>query len=123
MSNGEGIWEIMEQEIRRPDYVPRMHDRTSSALNCLMAAAGLTLMMLCMLGVAAAISAWAVAKLFGFPDMLLLAFIVLFEIPVVWVVIWTAGRAWHLERRLASGKDMDQPVFKMLHYFKGGSAG
>jgi hypothetical protein len=123
MSDSEGIWAIMEQEIRRPDYVPRTHDRTSSALNCLMAAAGLTMMMLCMLGVASAISAWAVAKLFGFPDTLLLIFIVLFEIPVVWVVIWTAGRAWHLERRLASGKDMDPPIFKMLHYFRGGSAG
>ncbi len=113
----------MEQEIRRPDYVPRKHDRTSSTLNCFMAAAGLTLMMLCMLGAAAAISAWAVAKLFGFPDALLLALVILFEIPVLWVVIWTAGRAWHLERRLAAGKDMDQPIFKMLHYFKRSTAG
>ncbi len=113
----------MEQEIRRPDYVPRKHDRTSSTLNCLMAAAGLTLMMLCMLGAAAAISAWAVAKLFGLPDSLLLAMVILFEVPVLWVVIWTAGRAWHLELRLASGKDMDQPVFKLLHYFGRSAAG
>jgi hypothetical protein len=113
----------MEQEIRRPDYVPRKHDRTSSVMNCFMAAAGLTLMMLCMLGAAAAISAWAVAKLFGLPDSFLLVMVVLFEIPVLWVVIWTAGRAWHLELRLASGKDMDQPVFKLLHYFGRGATG
>lgn len=111
----------MEQEIRRPDYVPRNHDRTSSAFNCFMAAAGLTLMTLFMLGAAAAISAWAVAKLFGLNDTLLPALVALFELPVLWTVIWVSGRAWHLERRLASGKDMDQPVFKMLHYFRGGT--
>lgn len=115
----------MEQEIRRPDYVPRNHDRASSTFSCFLAASGLTLMMLCMLGAAAAISAWAVAKLLGLNDALLLVLIALFELPVLWTVIWIAGRAWHLERRLAAGKDMDQPVFKMLHYFKGstGSAG
>jgi hypothetical protein len=110
----------MEQEIRRPDYVPRTHDRTSSAFNCFLAAAGLTLMMLCLLGGAAAISAWAVAKLIGLPDSLLLVLVVVFELPVLWIVIWTAGRAWHMERRLAAGKDMDQPVFKMLHYLTRG---
>jgi hypothetical protein len=108
----------MEQEIRRPDYVPRQHDRTSSNMNCFLAAAGLTAMMLCLLGSATAISAWAIAKLFGFGDTLLLILVVLFEIPVLWFSIWTAGRAWHLERRLASGKDMDQPVFKLFHYFQ-----
>jgi hypothetical protein len=112
----------MEQDIRRPDYVPRTHDRASSAFNCFMAAAGLTLMMLCLLGAAAAISAWAMAKLAGLPNSLLLVLVAIFELPVLWVVIWIAGRAWHLERRLASGKDMDQPVFKLLHYLKGGAA-
>jgi hypothetical protein len=108
----------MEQELRRPDYVPRQHDRTSSNMNCFLAAAGMTAMMLSLLGSAAAISAWAIAKLLGLNDQFLLALIVLFEIPVLWATIWTAGRAWHLERRLASGKDMDQPVFKLFHYFK-----
>lgn len=112
------MWDIMEQEIRRPDYVPRQHDRTSSSFNCFLAAAGMTAMMLCLLGSAAAISAWALAKLFGFGDQLLLGLVVLFELPVLWVTIWTAGRAWHLERRLASGKDMDQPVFSLFHYFR-----
>jgi hypothetical protein len=108
----------MEQEIRRPDYVPRQHDRASSTMNCFLAAAGMTAMMLCLLGSAAAISAWAIAKLLGLGDTALMVLVALFELPVLWATIWTAGRAWHLERRLASGKDMDQPVFKLFHYFQ-----
>ncbi len=111
----------MEQELRRPEYAPRKHDRASSTFSCFIAAAGLTLMMLCMFGAAAAISAWAIAKLLELNDTLLLILVALSELPVIWLVIWTAGRAWHMERRLASGKDMDTPVFKMLHYFKAGS--
>jgi hypothetical protein len=107
----------MEQELRRPDYVPRKHDRTSSMLNNFLSAAGMTAMMLCLLGSAAAISAWAIAKLFGFEGTILYVLVALFELPVLWITIWTAGRAWHLEKRLASGKDMDQPVFKLFHYF------
>jgi hypothetical protein len=118
----EGHMKPMEQEIRRPEYVPRKHDRAVSSLNCLMAAAGLTVMMLCLLGATAAISAWAVAKLVGLPDFLSLALLVLFEIPVAWTVAWTAGRAWHIERRLAGGKDVDAPIFKVFHYFKSGTA-
>ena len=115
----------MEQEIRRPDYVPRKHDRASSNFNCFLSAAGLTLMMLCLVGSAAAITGWAVAKLIGLPDSMLLVLVGLLELPVLWLTIWTAGRAWHIERRLAAGKDMDPPVFKMLHYFNkpAGSAG
>ena len=109
---------VMEQEIRRPDYVPRKHDRTSSTLNCLMSAAGMTLMMLCLLGSAAAVAAWAIATLFGAEGIILYILIGLFELPVLWATIWTAGRAWHIERRLSAGKDMDQPVFKLFHYFQ-----
>jgi hypothetical protein len=32
--------------------------------------------------------------------------------------VWTAGRAWHVERLLAQHKDIDTPVFSMMHYFK-----
>jgi hypothetical protein len=109
---------VMEQEFRKPDYVPRQHDRRSSNLNCFLAAVGLTAMMLCLVGSAAAIAAWAIAKLFGFGDQLLYILVAVVQIPVLWLTVWTAGRAWHIERRLASGKDMDQPVFKLTHYFQ-----
>ena len=39
-------------------------------------------------------------------------------LPVVWVTVWTAGRAWHVERLLASQQDVDVPVFSMTYYFK-----
>jgi hypothetical protein len=41
-------------------------------------------------------------------------------IPVLWGTVWTAGRAWHVERLLASGKDVDVPVFNLMHYFRKG---
>lgn len=107
----------MEQEIRRPDYVPRVRDRSSSNFNCFLAALGVTLVMGGLVGAAAATSAWAIAKLMGFPDWALYTFLALVAVPVLWLTIWTAGRAWYLERRLASGKDVDNPVFKMLYYF------
>jgi hypothetical protein len=39
---------------------------------------------------------------------------------VLWATGWTAGRAWHVERRLAQHLDVDVPVFKLGHYFKRG---
>ena len=107
----------MEQEIRRPDYVPRVRDRSSNTFNCFLAALGITLVTFCLFGAAAITSAWAIAKLMGFPDWALVAFMVIMAIPVLWLTVWTAGRAWYLERRLANGGDVDTPVYKMLHYF------
>lgn len=110
----------MEQEIRRPDYVPRQHDRTASSLNCALAAIGVTAMTLCLVGSAAVTAVWAIARLSIFDASMdtvkILAALVM--IPVVILSIWTAGRAWHLERRLAAGKDVDAPVFKIFHYFR-----
>jgi hypothetical protein len=108
----------MEQEIRRPDYVPRQHDRSASSLNCALAAIGVTLMTLCLVGAAAVTSVWAVGRLFDAgPDIIkIMAGVIM--IPVLALSIWTAGRAWHLERRLAAGQDVDTPVFKVLHYFR-----
>ena len=39
-------------------------------------------------------------------------------VPVLWATIWTAGRAWHVERRLEAGLDVDAPVFKLMHYWR-----
>lgn len=108
----------MEQEIRRPDYVPRKHDRTASSLNCALAAIGVTLMTLCLVGSAAVTSVWAVAKLFGTSNQTIMILAGISLIPVLALSIWTAGRAWHLERKLAAGQDVDAPVFGVFHYFK-----
>jgi energy-converting hydrogenase Eha subunit E len=108
----------MEQEIRRPDYVPRQHDRAASSLNCALAAIGVTLMTLCLVGSAAVTTVWAVAKLFGASDQVVMVLAVVSLIPVLALSVWIAGRAWHLERRLAAGQDVDSPIFSVLHYFK-----
>jgi hypothetical protein len=108
----------MEQELRRPDYVPRKHDRAASDLNCAMAAIGLTLMNLCLVGAAAVTTAWAVHTLLGTSQTVFLILAGLISIPVLALSIWTAGRAWYLERRLAQGGDVDKPMFDLFHYFR-----
>jgi hypothetical protein len=110
----------MEQEFRRPDYAPRKHDRTSSSFNCALAAIGVTLMTLCLVGSAAVTTVWAVGKLFVVSDQMILILAGLAMIPVVLFSIWTAGRAWHVERRLARGQDVDAAVFSVLYYFRKG---
>jgi energy-converting hydrogenase Eha subunit E len=111
----------MEQEIRRPDYVPRQHDRTASSLNCALAAIGVTLMTFCLVGAAAVATVWAVGSLFEVSQKMIAILAGISLVPVLGLSIWTAGRAWHLERRLARGDDVDPPVFKMLHYFRSAS--
>ena len=107
----------MEQEIRRPDYVPRVNDRSSSTFSCFMAASGVTLLTLCLIGSAAAVTVWAVAQLLGIGNTTLYVLQGLVAIPVIWLTIWVAGRAWYLEQRIAKGQDVDTPVFKLMHYF------
>ena len=109
---------FMEQEIRRPDYVPRQHDRAVSTLSCALAAIGVTLLTLCLVGSAALTTVWAITKLFDGSDTVLYILAALVASPVIWMSIWIAGRAWHLERRLARGQDVDTPVFSALHYFR-----
>jgi hypothetical protein len=111
----------MEQELRRPEYQPRKHDRTSSTLNCALAAIGVTLMTLCLVGSAAVTTAWAIGKLIGVSDTTFMVLAGLALVPVIAASIWTAGRAWHLERRLAAGMDVDTPNYGVFHYFKKGA--
>jgi hypothetical protein len=107
----------MEQDLRRPDYVPRKHDRAASSLNCALAAIGVTLMTLCLVGAAATTTAWAVDRLLGGSETLLYVLAAILFLPVLWLSVWIGGRAWHLERRLAAGQDVDTPVYRLFHYF------
>jgi len=110
----------MDQEIITPQAEPKASAQGFSPLGSAMAAFGATLMMLCFLGSAMVATVWAFAKLIGVPDIVMYGVMALGIIPVVWATVWTAGRAWHVERLLASGKDIDVPVFNLSHYFKKG---
>ena len=110
----------MEQEILKPDATPRAGSQGFSPLGSFMAAAGATLLMLCFTGSAMVATVWAVSKLIGLPDMMMYALMALGVLPVLWVTIWTAGRAWHVEKLLAQHKDIDVPVFSLTYYFKNG---
>lgn len=108
----------MEQEIIKPDMAPKTSSQAFSPFSCFVAAAGATLLTLCLVGAAAAASVWAFSKLIGLSDSVLYVLLALSIIPVLWSTIWTAGRAWHVERRLAQHMDIDTPVFKLAYYFR-----
>ena len=113
-----GISQFMEQELIIPSPEPKGSSQAFSPLGCFIAAAGVTLLAFCLWGAAAMTTVWAFTKLLGLPDVLTDVFMVLAIIPAVIATIWTAGRAWHVERRLAQHQDIDVPVFELWHYFK-----
>lgn len=86
-------------------------------LGLLLAASGATLLAFTMVATTVIAVVWAFVKLTGLPDVVLYGLLVVGILPILWVTIWTAGRAWHVERRLEQGLDVDSPVFKMMHYF------
>ncbi|MFM8745294.1 MAG: hypothetical protein ACKOED_01300 [Aestuariivirga sp.] len=108
----------MDQEIIKPEAPPKAGSQGFSRAGGLMAAVGATLLMLCFTGSAMVATVWAFAKLIGVPDFVTYAVMAAGIVPVVWVTVWTAGRAWHVERLLASQQDVDVPVFNMTYYFK-----
>ena len=108
----------MEQELIKPDVSPKGSSQATSPLGCFIAASGITLLTFCLLGTAALTTIWAFSKLLGLPEILSQGLMVLGLIPAVIATIWTAGRAWHVERRLAQHQDIDVPNFNLLHYFK-----
>ena len=108
----------MEQEIIKPDAKPKTGVQAFSPLGCFIAASGATLMTFCMTGAAMVATMWALAKLLGLPDVMMMGLFVLGALPVLWITAWTAGRAWHVEQLLASHRDIDVPVFNLGHYFR-----
>ena len=108
----------MEQEIIKPEVPPQGGSQAFSPTGSMIAAFGATLLILCFTGSAMVATVWAFSKLIGLPDMIMLGVMALGVIPVVWVTVWTAGRAWHVEKKLAAHMDIDTPVFNMMYYFK-----
>ena len=108
----------MDQEIIRPQATPPGGAHSIGIIGCLMSAVGVTLMTITMLGSALAATIWAFSQLFGIPDAFMEVILALGAIPVVVAAIWTAGRAWHIERRLEEGHDVDPPVFSLTYYLK-----
>ena len=108
----------MDQEIIKPENQPKSGSQAFSPLGGLVAATGATLLLLCLTGAAMVATVWAFSKLFGLPDLLMYALMAIGAVPVLWVTVWTAGRAWHVEQLLAGHRDIDPPVFKLGHYFR-----
>lgn len=106
----------MEPEVIMPPVNPKTTHQAFSPLGCFLSASGVTLLTATLLGAAAAASVWAIVKLFELPDSFLTVLLVLAALPVLAATVWVMGRAWHVERRLAQGLDIDTPVFKLMHY-------
>jgi hypothetical protein len=108
----------MDQDITQPEKQPKASRQAFSPFGCFLSAAGVTMMTLALLGTAAAASVWAIIKLWGLPDGILLYAVALIQIPVLMATLWVMGRAWHIERRLSQGMDVDRPRFELFHYLK-----
>jgi hypothetical protein len=87
-------------------------------IGCFVAAAGATLLAFAFSLVSFSGVFFAFVKLTGLPDMVLWVLLALELVPVAWITIWTAGRAWHVENRLESGLDVDDPDFALAAYFR-----
>ena len=107
----------MNDEIIRPDHAPAQGQHAMGPLSSFLAATGVALMAVSMLGAASAATVWAASRLMGLPDTFMYVLMAIGALPVIWATIWSAGRAWHVERRLEDGLDIDPPVFKLLHYW------
>jgi hypothetical protein len=107
----------MEQEILKPGTEPKAGTQAFSPFGCFIAAFGITLLAFCLWGAAFGTTIWAVCRLLGLPNSATDVLIGLALVPTAAITIWTAGRAWHVERRLAQHQDIDVPVFKLFHYF------
>ena len=108
----------MEPELIKPDRTPKSGVQAFSPFGCFLAAGGATLLTFCLIGAAAVASVWAFSKLLGLPDTFIWVLLVIVAFPVALITFWTAGRAWHVEQRLAQGLDIDSPVFEMMYYFR-----
>lgn len=87
-------------------------------VHSLMSAAGVALLTVTKLGASFAATIWAVTKVLGLPDFVMYALMVLSLVPVIWATLWVAGRAWHVEQLLESGRDVDRPVFRAFYYWR-----
>jgi len=107
----------MTDEIIRPQQTPAPGQHAMGALSGFLAATGVALMALSMLGAAAAATVWAASRLMGLPNSFMYGLMVIAAVPVIWATIWSAGRAWHVERLLEDGRDIDPPVFRLFYYW------
>jgi hypothetical protein len=112
------ICQVMDQEIIRPETPRAPTSHSMGIFNSFLSAAGVVLLSVTKLGAAFAAVIWALSQLLGLPDVVMYGLMVLGLIPVIWSTIWVAGRAWHVEQLLESGKDVDRPVFSAFHYWK-----
>ena len=84
----------------------------------LIAALGATILAFVFSSTSVVAVVWALATLLGLPDVVLWILLAFGLVPILWTTLWTAGRAWHVEKLLESGRDVDQPVFKLQAYLK-----
>lgn len=110
----------MDQDILKPEGKPPVSSQALSPLGCFIAAFGATLLVFTKAGAAMVVTVWAFSKLLGLPEYLMLAVMALGAIPVLWATLWTAGRAWEVERRLARHEDVGTAAFNLGHYFRKG---
>ena len=108
----------MDQEIIKPAGELKKNSQALNKFGVIIASSGVTLMTVALLGSFVVATIWAMGKLLGLPETLTQILMLAGLVPTALAAIWTAGRAWHVERLLAQHKDIDNPVFELFYYYK-----
>jgi hypothetical protein len=108
----------MSEEYIKPEKTPVTGTQSIGQLGSLLAAIGICLLSLSFLGSFAVATIWSFAFLLGLPVWMTYPLYVLAAVGTIWATIWVTGRAWHVEKLLEGHKDIDPPVFEVLHYFR-----
>jgi hypothetical protein len=108
----------MEPDIIRPETTPTTSNQAFSPLGCALAAIGAGLSAFSLVGAGTLAGIWAFSRLLGLPETVLYAMLALSFIPIIWAGVWAGSRAWHVERRLAAGHDVDTPNFGFGYYLR-----
>jgi hypothetical protein len=61
----------------------------------------------------------AAANLFSLGPMFVWAGSAINAAITLWLALWTFARSWHVERRLRSGLEVDEPKFSILANLRG----
>lgn len=107
----------MSEEFLRPDTAPPADSQSIGRVGSLLSAIGILFLVPSLLGAAVFAAIWALGRLIGLPDWFMWPFFAAGGFLVLLATIWTVGRAWHVERRLENGVGVDEPVFRLFHYF------
>ena len=108
----------MTEEIIPPEKVLAPESQSIGILGSMMSAIGICLLTLSFVGSFLFATVWAFSYLLGLPVWLTYPLYAVVALVTLWATIWATGRAWHVEKLIESGRDIDPPRSDALYYYR-----